>query len=154
MKFETHNFGEIEIAEEDVLAFDEGLPGFPDYRRFALLAWDENPICYLQSLEDGDLAFVVVDMMALRPDYDPHVEESHIESLGAYDPENFLVYNICTINEDLIQSTVNLKAPVVINWLEKKGKQVVCGNEEYSVKAPLFDGKNADAASGEGVEIC
>jgi len=138
MKLQTRSFGEIEIAETDILAFDEGLPGFPDDKRFVLLTEEDSPISFLQSVCDGETSFVVVDMAEMSASYDPHVDESLIESLGEYTPENFIVYNICTIHEDLKKTTVNLKAPIIINAVDKKGKQVVCHNEEYSVKQLLF----------------
>jgi len=147
MKIITRNFGEIEIKQDDVLVFDEGLPGFPDDRRFVLLTEDDNPISFLQSVDDGETSFVVADMMALLPGYDPKVDESMMENLGKYEPEGFLVLNICTIDEDLKKSTVNLKAPVVINAVNKKGKQVVCNNEEYSVKADMFDGSEKEGTT-------
>ncbi|MDR2183601.1 MAG: flagellar assembly protein FliW [Clostridiales bacterium] len=151
MKLETRNFGDIEILEEDIIDFREGLPGFPKDRRFVLLSEADSPVSFLQSVDGGDVSFVVVDMLAFMPDYNPHVDVNFIGDLGAYVPENFLIFNIATIFDNLKDSTVNLKAPIIINAVDKKGKQVVCENEEYSVKAPLF------AASGpqdEEGEIC
>ena len=138
MKLETNRFGEIEIAEEDIINFEEGLPGFPDDKKFVLLTEDDNPIAFLQSADDAETSFVVIDMVAVMTDYDPLVDENLLESLGKLSPQSLLVFNICTIDEDLKKSTVNLKAPIIINAENKKGKQVVCNNEEYSVKAPMF----------------
>jgi len=146
MKLETRNFGEIEILKEDVINFDDGLPGFPDDKQFVLLSEDDSPIYFLQSVDGGDVSFVVVDMLVFMPDYNPRVDETFIQGLGKYDPEKFVIYNIATIFDNLIESTVNLKAPIIVNAADKKGKQVVCENDEYSVKAPLF----ATAASEEG----
>ncbi|MCL2574262.1 MAG: flagellar assembly protein FliW [Defluviitaleaceae bacterium] len=156
MKLETRNFGEIEILEQDVIDFNDGLPGFPESRRFVLLSEDDSPVSFLQSVEGDDVSFVVVDMMAFGHHYHPWVDASHIEDLGEYDPAKFVMYNIATIFENLSDSTVNLKAPIVINAADKKGKQVICENEEYTVKDKLFGGGGADAdagsQNGEGCE--
>ena len=149
MKLNTRNFGEIEILEEDIINFDDGLPGFPEDKQFVLLAEDDSPVSFLQSVDGGDVSFVVVDMLAFMPDYNPRVDESYIRDLGKFVPENFLIFNIATIFDNLTDSTVNLKAPIVVNAVDKKGKQVVCDNEEYSVKASLFRNVTADAASQE-----
>jgi len=155
MKLETRNFGQIEVLEEDIIDFSEGLPGFPEDRQFVLLSEDDSPVSFLQSVDGGDISFVVVDMLAFMPGYNPRVDENFIQDLGAYDPSNFLIYNIATIFDNLRDSTVNLKAPIVVNAVGKKGKQVVCENEEYSVKALLFGHGDADAASQEeGGEVC
>lgn len=149
MKLKTQNFGEVEISEEEIFNFDDGLPGFPEHRRFVLISEEDSPVVsFLQSVDEERLSFVVVDMMVLMPEYDPNVEEEQIKDLGEYNPEDFLVYNVCTIYDDLKNSTVNLKAPIVINAAQKKGKQVVCSNEEYSVKAPLFVGVPEDEGGG------
>jgi len=149
MKLETRNFGEINIDEKDIIAFEEGLPGFPESKRFVLLSEPENSIAFLQSADDGALSFVLVDMVSMAVDYNPHVDVSVIENLGEYDPDSFLIFNIATIHDDLSKSTVNLKAPVVINAASKKGKQVVC-EEEYSIKSLLFAEENPDAREGDG----
>jgi flagellar assembly factor FliW len=155
MKLETRNFGEIEILEEDIIDFKDGLPGFPKDRRFVLLSEDDSPVSFLQSVDGGDVSFVVVDMLAFMPDYNPRVDENFIQDLGTFEPANFLIFNIATIFDNLKESTVNLKAPIVVNAVEKKGKQVVCENEEYSVKDALFGHISADAVSqDEGGEIC
>ena len=154
MKLETRNFGEIEFLEEEIINFYDGLPGFESNRRFVLLSEEDSPISFLQSVDGDDVSFVVVDMLAFMPDYNPRVDESFIADLGVYDPENFLIYNIATIFDNLKDSTVNLKAPIIVNAADKKGKQVVCENEEYSVKALLFASAGAGAASQEEGEIC
>jgi len=154
MKLETRNFGEIEILEEDVIDFIEGLPGFPEDKRFVILSEDDGPISFLQSVDGGDVSFVVVDMLAFKPDYNPIVDENHIQDLGKYHPEKFMIYNIATIFDNLADSTVNLKAPIVVNAVDKKAKQIVCGNEEYSVKASLFGQVDAAPAPEEEGDQC
>lgn len=141
MKIVTRNFGEIEICEEDIIDFYEGLPGFKECHRFALLSEKDSPIAFLQSTEDGEVSFVVVDATAYMPNYNPHVDESFIAPLGSYNPDTFLIYNIATVSQKLEDSTVNLKAPIVINAASKKGRQIICEDKEYSIKAPLFADK-------------
>jgi len=150
MILQTRRFGEIEIVDANILDFDEGLPGFPDDKRFVLLTEDDNPISFLQSIDDSDISFVVVDVAPIIAGYDPHVEASLLDSLGEFGSDGLMVYNICTIHEDLKKSTVNLKAPIIINETNKKGKQVVCNNDEYSIKAPMF----TDDASEKGDAPC
>lgn len=156
MKLETRNFGEIEVLKEDIIDFCDGLPGFPQDRQFVILSEDDSPVSFLQSVDGGDVSFVVVDMLAFMPDYNPRVDENFIQDLGTYNPENFLIFNIATIFDNLKDSTVNLKAPVIINAVEKKGKQVVCDNEDYSVKASLFGHVDTASASyeEEGIKEC
>src|SRR5262245_47394946 len=57
----TPRFGEIVYSQDDVYRFEKGLAGFPDLKRFVMLALDDTGIfrC-LQSLDKTALAFVVV----------------------------------------------------------------------------------------------
>jgi len=147
MKIVTQNFGEIEISNDDIINFNEGLPGFPDARGFVIMLQedeDENPspICFLQSADDEELCFVLTDMTAFLPEYLPLVlVELAKEQLGDFDPDNTIVYNITTINSELTDSTVNLKAPIVISLKKKTGRQFLC-SEDFPIRAKLFGLQN------------
>ncbi|MCL2752928.1 MAG: flagellar assembly protein FliW [Defluviitaleaceae bacterium] len=143
MKITTQNFGEIEINQEDVINFNDGLPGFENARRFVVMEQEgeqgeKSPICFLQSLDDGELCFVLVDMTLFAPEYRPLVlVELAKEQPTSFDPDNTMVCNIATIYEDLAESTVNLKAPIIINIDQKIGWQFLC-NDDFPIRAKLF----------------
>ncbi|MCL2171446.1 MAG: flagellar assembly protein FliW [Defluviitaleaceae bacterium] len=144
MKLKTARFGEIEFDEADIVIFDEGMPGFPDMHRFALLRQDDGAICYLQAIDidEDDICFVLMDLHELKPDYSPTVDDELLTPLG--ETENYMVLNVAVIPVDIKDMTVNLKAPVVINWETKKGKQIICQNEDYHVRHKLFSAEGAD----------
>ena len=137
MILNTRHFGEIEIDVNKIIDFEEGLPGFPDDTQFVLLN-NEEPFWWLQSAVNGENAFVMIDACVMVEDYDPFVDEDEIACLGEYDPENFLIYNIVTLPENVKDMTVNLLAPVIINTNTKKGKQVIVKNEDYTVRHRFF----------------
>ncbi len=146
MLFETKNFGEIEFDEDKVITFNEGLPGFDYCKRFLLINEEKDektekdePFKWLQSVDDGDVAFVLMDVFAVMPDYDPLINSEEIEDLGEYKPEDLIVYNITVIPEEVEKLSVNLKAPVVINSATKLGKQVIANNEEYPIRYHIFE---------------
>ena len=142
MTLKTKHFGQVDIDESKVISFEQGIPGFPQLKKFSLMAQQDSSnngmFYYLQSVEDGNTAFLVVDMLKCYPDYNPLVEASEISSLGNYNPDTFRFYNIAVVPENVKDATVNLKAPVVINTSNKVGKQVVCTNDEYTVSHFMF----------------
>lgn len=146
MILNTKHFGEIDIDENKIIEFREGLPGFTNLNRFVLIAEPNDHeteelkglIYWLQSVEDPSIAFVMVNMVKYMPDYNPLIEPEQIQGLGDYDPEKFVFYNIAVIPDEIKEATVNLKAPVVINDEIKQGKQVICTNEEYTVRHYMF----------------
>ena len=137
MKLSTRHFGEMEIDDTNILEFEDGLPGFPDDRQFVLIE-NEEPFCWLQSVTDGENAFILVDVFKIMPEYNPQVDKEELELLGEYKPEDFLILNIVVLPENIKNMTVNLLAPVIINTANKKGRQVIAKNENYSIKHSMY----------------
>ena len=70
MKAVATRFGEIEIDKNLTIHFPIGLPGFPEQKDFTILEHKiGSPFCWLQSLSNPDLAFVMTDPQIAVPDY-------------------------------------------------------------------------------------
>ena len=71
MQLKTVNFGEIEINEEDVIIFPEGIPGFEDSKKYVLIGNESNEAVFfwLQSVDAPDLCFVVTDPFMVYDGY-------------------------------------------------------------------------------------
>lgn len=140
MRLDTRHFGTIEIDEKGIINFNEGLPGFEHVKQFVLLGGDEqSPFKWLQSVDEPELAFVVVDPFCIRKDYDITLEDAVLEKLGIKGPEDVLVYSIVVVPEDTSRMSMNLKAPVVINVKNNKGMQVILDTDEYSVRHYILE---------------
>ena len=150
MLLETKHFGEIEYDGERAITFPHGIPGFPDTRKYLLMDNDESEglFYWLQCLDDGDVAFALIDIYQLMPDYNPMVEPEEIAELGEMTDESLVIYNIAVIPEEIKDLRVNLKAPVVINTVTLRGMQVIVNNEEYSVRHYIFDELGKSGAVG------
>ncbi len=157
MQLSTKHFGELEIDQSKIIDFPVGLPGFPDCRSFVLLNSNgeildgktekkqgdkddlySHSFYWLQSTEDGDLAFVLLDIFSVMPDYNPVFYDEQLSEMGK-SPTGFLMYNIVVIPEEIENMTVNLKAPVVISFSEMTGRQLIVSNEEYHVRHRVLD---------------
>ena len=79
MKINTKIFGEIEISDDKVITFENGIIGFPELKRFALLHDEERGtnvgIRFMQSLDEPAFAMPVMDPLLVKPDYDPEVND-------------------------------------------------------------------------------
>ncbi|HHV59493.1 MAG TPA: flagellar assembly protein FliW [Clostridiaceae bacterium] len=141
MQIETKYFGMVEIDENAIIDFPEGLPGFEDEKRFVLLGKqpEQNPFVWLQCVDCPQLAFVMIDPRTLIEDYTVDVDDSEVEILDIVDTNNVLIYSIVVVPEDISKMTANLKAPVLINSVAKKGKQVILDNEEYRIRHYIMD---------------
>ncbi|MCL2499868.1 MAG: flagellar assembly protein FliW [Defluviitaleaceae bacterium] len=133
---ETKHFGKLEYDPAEALTFPSGLPGYPEDKRFLLLDMEEtnNTFFWLQSLDDGDVCFPMMDVYKAIPDYDPCVDPEELNDLGPIKGATLEIYNITVIPEEVAQTRVNLRAPVIINRAAHIGKQVICANEDYSIR--------------------
>ena len=140
-KLTTFHFGEIEYDEDKIINFPQGLPGFPDDRRFLFMSENESEdtFFWLQSVDNGDVAFTLMNVYGVLPNYDPHVDEEEMKELGDITDMPLEIYNIAVIPEDTKQMRVNLMAPVVINMEAGLGRQVVCTNDDYPIRYYIFE---------------
>ena len=59
MRIESDKLGQLEVDESTVLTFPQGLLGFDEARRFALVdTHDSGVYFWLQSIDDPALAFL------------------------------------------------------------------------------------------------
>ena len=157
MKINTRIFGEVEIADEKIITFENGIIGFPDMKHFTLLHDEEKGtnvgIRYLQSIEEPAFAMPVMDPLIVCPDYDPEVNDELLVSAGNLTEENILVLVTVTVPADLTKMSVNLQGPIVINVDERKACQIIVEGDNYKVKYPIYDILQARMAGEEYVGI-
>lgn len=141
MLINTKHFGEIEINEEDIIIFEDGIPGIKGSNRYALLinSDQESPFFWFQSIDDAEVAFALVNPVAIYPDYAPKVDKEVVKKLGEPKEEDLIVCCIVVVPEDITKMTVNLKAPLVMNRETQKGMQVIVDNEEYQIRHNIYD---------------
>ena len=144
MKVSSRIFGEIEIEDDKILTFESGLIGFEEYKKFAIVYDTEKQtkggIMWLQSMEDPDLAFPIIDPMLVYDNYNPVVEDEWLKPIGDIKNEtDIFVLSILTVPSDLTKMTANLKAPVIINTETRKACQIIVNNEEYEVRHNVYD---------------
>ena len=141
MILETRNFGEIMIEEDKILTFNEGIPGFDDLTKYIIIhSPDESmPFQWLQSIEEGELAFVIINPFTFKTDYDFKIPEHIVKKLDIKSPKDINVFNIVNIPEDINKMTANLQAPIIINRKNNRAKQVILDNPEYRTKHYIID---------------
>lgn len=127
----------VSALDQKVVYFPEGLPAFEHIKNFLLIVKDEDlPFLWLQAVDVPRLAFVVIDPFILYPDYLPEVVDEELDSLEIKSPEDALIVSIVNMKQiDKGGVTANLVGPIIINWKNKKAKQVILKNHmDYSVK--------------------
>ncbi len=135
----TGRFGEITVKTEDIIRFPLGLLGFQELTEYCLIdPGDETLILWLQSLQQPQVAFPVIEPRVFKTDYIVRLSASELRDLKLANVSKAAVYNILTIPVNVMEMTANMKAPLVINLNEGWARQVVLQENEYSIKHPMF----------------
>lgn len=135
-------FGELEVSEENIIFFEEGIPAFENLKKFVIIKEDESPFYWLQSIEDKDIAFVIINPFEIKPDYEFDLPDEVVSKLEIDSPQDVAVFSIVVIPEDVKQTRVNLKAPIIINVNKRKGMQYLLDDERYPLRYYLFENSN------------
>jgi flagellar assembly factor FliW len=132
---QTERFGEIRVPANEVLHFPEGLVGFGEHKHFVLVQEAAYaPFLWMQSVEDSNLSFVVVNPLEFMPDYKIEVKQAEITSLELASLEKAKVLAIVVVREDPEEITANLQGPIVINPEKCLGKQIVLLTDRYHTR--------------------
>jgi flagellar assembly factor FliW len=135
----TRSFGDIEVNDEKIIIFNEGIPGFENLKQFIFIEEAHSQFHYLQSTQDGNVCFVITDPYYFKKDYTPTIKESYFEKLGGGDNQEFSLYSIITLKDNIESSTINLAGPLLIHVESRQGIQIIVEDEAYNTKHKIVD---------------
>ena len=121
------------------IQFKKGIPGFENLNNFKILDLEDNKqFKILQSMEEKNISFVVTSPFEIYKEYVIDLNDEIIKELEIKNSEDVLVLSIITLGETLEKSTLNLKAPLIINIKNNLGRQLILQSEKYETKHPLM----------------
>lgn len=147
MKLDTTRFGSIDVDPATIIHFPLGLLGFERYQRYILIDSDQaEPMRYLQCVDDGALALLVVEPALFFPDYDPKLSADDRDILQLGPGEEALLACVVVVPEVVSQMTINLMAPLALNGDKRLGKQLVLHDSQYTTRHRLLPDEAPAAA--------
>jgi len=140
MKILTDYVGEIEFKESDIIIFKTPMYGFAESKRFVLIGTmtEEFPFVWLQSVDEEEVAFLVTNPFFFKEGYDFSINEADMKELGITEDDDVEIATTVVIPNEVSDATMNLKSPIVINFMGKIAKQIIL-DEDYPYKYRLFD---------------
>jgi flagellar assembly factor FliW len=150
LNIQTARFGEVSVDEDRIIHFTEPILGFPNSLRYVILDHAENsPFKWLQSVDEGELAFVVTNPKFFGIDYEFSLSDETVAQLGILNAEDALVMTIVNIPQtDPAKMTANLLGPVVASQSARKAMQVVLNDTNFSTKTRLIPDEVLQEAAG------
>ena len=139
MRIENTKLGDIEIDDARIVTLPEGILGFSDARRYVVLDIRKgSSLKWLLCVDRPELALVVTDPYAWFPDYKMPLADSDTAAIAFREEDEMSVMAVVTLRgrrrED---TTLNLRAPVVVNLRTLLGRQVVLSEDRWGIRVPL-----------------
>jgi flagellar assembly factor FliW len=133
VKVATKAYGVIEVDERQKITFSQGLLGFEAYKEYVLLDAKRQPFYWLQSVDEENIAFILLNPFLFRPDYEVNINNETLLEIGLSDPGNALILAILTIPQEGLM-TANLQGPLVINRDTRFGMQAILSDPRWKIK--------------------
>lgn len=142
MKIDTKYFGEMDVSESEIIHFPEPIPGFEGSSEYIIIRFydDDDSLLCLQSLNQVNLAFVLVNPFYLIEDYVPSFTLEDLKTLEAELDTPVAFYAIAVAHDNWVDSTVNLRCPIAVNPTKRLGKQLIMDDSTYSMRHPVTAG--------------
>lgn len=145
MLIQTKYFGKIEVEQDNTITFPNGILGLEAYKEYAVFEMPDNPkFRCLQSIEEIQIAFILINPWDFYKDYDIEISDEELKGIQVQSIDQVNVFNIVTFQEQVMESTANLLAPVIINIDTKEAAQIVLREDQYTTKHPIFRQKEGE----------
>lgn len=140
MIIDSVRFGQLEIPDEKIITMQRPILGFEKLVSFCLIQREDMaPFHWLQSTEDPEVAFIVLNPAVFYEDYRIEVNPKEIAEMEIVDLKSVETYAIVTVPEDPKRMSVNLQGPILINTENGFAKQLVLVNSDYRVQHFIAD---------------
>lgn len=146
MNIQSQRFGSLEVAEDQVLNFPEGIIGFPNEREFVLLPHNTSGfLAWLQSTSSPALALPVVSAHAFGERYPDVALEPSVTALGMGEVNDDLALMVVLSAPQGQPATVNLLAPILVNVATRQGAQLILDGSRFTTRELFIRDQDTEA---------
>lgn len=138
MHIASTRFGTLEVRDDALLTFPDGLIGLPG-KHYAFLSDDSSsPFMWLHAAEHPEVAVPIVNPWLFFVAYEVRVPEEDARRLELETPDQADIFCVVRAAERLEDFTVNLAGPVIVHADRRLGRQIINDAGGYPVRQPLF----------------
>ena len=114
MELITKAHGKINVPEDHLITIPEGLFGFEEYTKYALV----------------------------DSDYETDIDDDSLKKIGITKPEDIIIMTIVTVPHDGSTITANFQGPLVINKKNHECMQAILNDNRWSTKVDIVQALN------------
>lgn len=144
----TQSSPEPALSQEhyQIQFIEQGLLGFEAQLNYELSVYDpQTPFYWLRSLEDPEVAFIVMEPCWLADDYSFDIPEEEAALLKITSEQDVFVLVLCTVPANPLEMTANLLGPLVVHRQSFAARQVILDQQRFPVRYPVFAGLETEA---------
>lgn len=137
---ETSRFGKIEYQNSEIITMVSGILGFDEYIRFVIVGQEgQEPFKWLQSLEEPELAFLMIDPSYFKKDYKVGLNPGDLVALKAKNIDDIKIFVLVSIpNNQPSLMSANFQAPIAINKRSMVAVQLVLSESGYITDQSIY----------------
>lgn len=121
----------------------KGMLGFESLLHFELSVYEpDTPFYWLRSLEDPEVAFIVMEPCWLVDDYSFDLGDEEMNLLKVKSEQDIFVLVVCTIPENPFEMTANLLGPLIFHRESRLGCQLILDRNTYPVRFPVLQSED------------
>ncbi len=128
----------VEASQRKVVEFifPRGIPGLELYRRFLIEPVPGNRLfAMLIAAEEPSLGMILVDPMPFFPGYHVDLQRADRRDLMLKKEQDLVVFTTVTVEDKSLYT--NLAAPILVNVVQKRGKQLIVPHRCEDMRVPL-----------------
>lgn len=128
----------VEASQRKVVEFifPRGIPGLELYRRFLIEPVPGNKLfAMLIAAEEPSLGMILVDPMPFFPRYHVDLQRADRRDLMLKKEQDLVIFTTVTVEDKSLYT--NLAAPILVNVVQKRGKQLIVPHRCEDMRVPL-----------------
>ncbi len=145
LTLQSTRFGAVEIDEDSVIEFPDGLIGLGGHRYALVSSQPNSPFAWLHSLDDPGLALPVTNPHLFFADFALVLDDEAAAQIGIDAETTVDVYVTVRAGEAPADFAANLRAPIIVR--DGRGHQVLNEAPGCELRAPLFRADSAAASA-------
>jgi flagellar assembly factor FliW len=123
LAIDTSRFGTLEVDDNKVITFPDGLLGFSNLKHYILIDYKDTELKWLQSVDNPYIAFIVVEPTVLYPNYSINLDSITREFIQL--KNNYDLTILVTIRVEGKKVIANLNGPLLLNATLMRGFQIL-----------------------------
>jgi flagellar assembly factor FliW len=129
METVKNKLGEIEYSDDNIITFEEKIPGFENLKKFVFVKLEREEeifqmLYFLISIDEPNIFFPLLPIKLIEENYPDY---------NGYEP-----FGIVKMSSQISKITINLKSPVYINFEKNTAIQKILDNTDYPIEYQLF----------------